>query len=303
MTIYDIARLSGVSKSTVSRVINDDPKVNKVMRDRVLQVINDINFVPNKAARNILKKKQKTVLILVTRLDSYAENRAIRGIMEEANGLIDFVFFETHFSIELTENIINKNKNIDGIIIFAIGNESYTFLNNYRIPCVFIGQKFDNYPSVYYDDINAMELIFTEIIKEKPNKILYVGLSDEDPTSGYARKHIIEVNCSKNDISLTKIESTFESQDGFNLVKDVDFSKYQAIICATDRLALGVYKHLLKKNLQIPLTGVGDNKNINFIIDNFITVNLSQKSAGREAIKLLMNQGKSVKMPSYLIKK
>ncbi len=50
LTLEDIARMSGVSRSTVSRVINNDPKVNAATRKMVLEVIQRINFQPNLAA-------------------------------------------------------------------------------------------------------------------------------------------------------------------------------------------------------------------------------------------------------------
>ena len=53
MTLEDIARLSGVSRSTVSRVINGNPNVKEDTRDKVMEIIQSINFQPNLAARSL----------------------------------------------------------------------------------------------------------------------------------------------------------------------------------------------------------------------------------------------------------
>ena len=54
MTIKDIARLCGVSVSTVSRVLNDRPDVSEENRRRVLEVIESSNYIPNNTARDLV---------------------------------------------------------------------------------------------------------------------------------------------------------------------------------------------------------------------------------------------------------
>ncbi|WP_244062373.1 LacI family DNA-binding transcriptional regulator, partial [Aeromonas caviae] len=81
LTILDIARLSGVGKSTVSRVLNQDPKVNAQTRARVESVIAQHGFVPSKSARAMRSQSQQVVGIVVSRLDSSSENQAVRGML------------------------------------------------------------------------------------------------------------------------------------------------------------------------------------------------------------------------------
>ena len=81
LTILDIARLSGVGKSTVSRVLNQDPKVKQATRDRVEQIIAEHGFVPSKSARAMRSQSQQVVGIIVSRLDSSSENQAVRTML------------------------------------------------------------------------------------------------------------------------------------------------------------------------------------------------------------------------------
>ena len=53
MNLEQIAKLSGVSRSTVSRVINNEPNVSEVTRDKVMQVVKRVNYTPNAAARGL----------------------------------------------------------------------------------------------------------------------------------------------------------------------------------------------------------------------------------------------------------
>ena len=82
-TILDIAKLAGVSKSTVSRVINNESGVKEETKIKVLKVIKENNFSPSKSARELRGIKVKTYGILVTRLDSNSESQVVRGITKE----------------------------------------------------------------------------------------------------------------------------------------------------------------------------------------------------------------------------
>ena len=61
LTIVDIAQLSGVSKSTVSRVLNNEPKVKPDTKERVLQVIEENGYFPNELARTLVRSKSKLI--------------------------------------------------------------------------------------------------------------------------------------------------------------------------------------------------------------------------------------------------
>ena len=65
MTIKDIAERCGVSVSTVSRVLNHHPDVSQTVRDRVLQVIDEVHYVPNNSARDLVKPQSDDIGLVV----------------------------------------------------------------------------------------------------------------------------------------------------------------------------------------------------------------------------------------------
>lgn len=81
LTILDIARLSGVSKSTVSRVLNNEPKVRPKTKDRVLQVIEENGYFPNEIARTLVRSKSKLVgLITPFQSRSFYQSEYFRDV-------------------------------------------------------------------------------------------------------------------------------------------------------------------------------------------------------------------------------
>ena len=66
VTIYDIAKLAGVSPSTVSRVVNGYPHVKKTTRARVLKLLEEHHYVPNETARGLVSQSSKMIGILIS---------------------------------------------------------------------------------------------------------------------------------------------------------------------------------------------------------------------------------------------
>jgi LacI family trehalose operon transcriptional repressor len=81
LTIKDIARLSGVGKSTVSRVLNNESGVSERTRERVEAVMNQHGFSPSRSARAMRGQSDKVVAIIVSRLDSLSENLAVQTML------------------------------------------------------------------------------------------------------------------------------------------------------------------------------------------------------------------------------
>ena len=128
ITIKDIAREAGVSKSTVSRAINNGHGIDIKTKDKILDIIEKYNFSPSKSARELRGKKSRTVGILATRLHSNSETETIRGMIDIFyKNDVEYVIFETDFSIDKTKKYYETliEKGIDEIVIFAIANENY----------------------------------------------------------------------------------------------------------------------------------------------------------------------------------
>lgn len=277
MTIYDIAKLAGVSKSTVSRVLNGETNVSGESKAKVEAVIREQNYVPNRSA-SMTKKNREVILVLVTRLDSYSETRLIRGMMEQAADNIEFLIAETQFDIVKTKQIVENNKNVSGIVVFAISGEDYRFLDEVLMPVVIVGQKLKTAQNnLYFDDYQSMQdLISSKQIKSP----IFIGYNPDDATM--MRRY--NASC---DTLGSKIEYlTMESYGHMNMESAVNFKNYDTFICATETIALEVYKHVLKNNLSnYQILSAGNNCSINFVIDNLSTIDFHYKQAGRYIIQ------------------
>lgn len=283
MTIYDIAKLAGVSKSTVSRVLNGETNVSADAKGKVEAVIREHNYVPNRSA-SMTKKNREVILVLVTRLDSYSETRLIRGMMEAANQNIEFLIAETQFDIEKTKSIVRNNKNVSGIVVFAISGANYQFLEELLIPVVIVGQNIGTKcNNLFFDDYNSMSEL---VVKTGIQKPIFIGYNPEDLTM--MRRYQAVCDSLNKEIEYIKMSSYghMDTASNFNI------NDYDSFICSTETIALEIYRDIIKNNIKdYQILSAGNNKNINFIIENFSTIDFHYKRGGKFIIENLKTKG------------
>ena len=80
MTIKDIAKISGVSVSTVSRVLNNHPDVSEDVRRKVMAVVEEYNYIPNNSARDLVKTRSDAIGLVVRGVSNSFYTDIIRSI-------------------------------------------------------------------------------------------------------------------------------------------------------------------------------------------------------------------------------
>ena len=144
VTINEIAKRAGVSKATVSRVLNNSKPVSEEIKKRVLAVIEDTNFKPNAVARSLSLKKSHLIGIIIPDLSNPVFSRIIAGIESYIRNLdYSLLITATDFDIEMKIQHIHilKDKGVDGLILVTDhGNsEFYEAMLAFGKPIVMVG--------------------------------------------------------------------------------------------------------------------------------------------------------------------
>ena len=159
LTIKDIARLSGVGKSTVSRVLNNESGVSERTRERVEAVMNQHGFSPSRSARAMRGQSDKVVAIIVSRLDSLSENLAVQTMLPAfyEQGY-DPIMMESQFSPQLVEEHLGMlaRRNIDGVVLFGFTGIKEEMLKPWQPSLVLLARDAHGFASVCYDDEGAI---------------------------------------------------------------------------------------------------------------------------------------------------
>ena len=294
LTILDIARLSGVGKSTVSRVLNQDPKVSDETRERVEAVIREAGFTPSKSARAMRTNSQRLIGILVSRLDSPSENRAVRGMLETlyARGY-DAMQMESKFEPALVREHLDllARRGVDGLILFAFSGLQLDSLLDWQQRLVLVAREAPGFASVCYDDQAAIRGVLDHVWDLGLRRLAFIGVRADDTTTGERRLQAYLDFCRHRRLTPRHVEGELDYQSGYRLAAEVLQPDTQALICATDTIALGVAKYLQEQGRdEVLITGVGNNEQLRFLFPRVLSADPGYKTAGVLAAEQLLAQ-------------
>ena len=146
INIREVAKLAGVSPSTVSRVINGTAKVSAEKTARVLQAISSTDFVPNEVARRLYRKSAKLIGLIIPSIKN--------PYFTQVANVIEHIAWENGYRVFLCDVGDNMEKeqlaiqtltsmNADGIIIASTNEAIKDYLAMCQIPVVAIDSLFD----------------------------------------------------------------------------------------------------------------------------------------------------------------
>lgn len=294
LTILDIAKLAGVGKSTVSRVLTNDPKVKPETREKVEQVIRDSGYVPSKSAQAMRGGSAKVVGIILSRLDSPSENKAVSGILEVIyQAGYDAVIMESQFSAEKTNEhlAVLQKRNVDGVIVFGFSDCDLSAIEALKHKAVVIAVDTDRISSVGYDNHGIIELAMNHFVQQGKQHISYMGVDPSDKTTGLMRLNAYKACCQKADIAPCYQTGQLSHESAYQLTDDVIRPETEAIVCASDTLAMGVAKRLQELGRSdIQVSGVGATDLLSFIFPNTFSIDPGYFKAGHASANLLIKQ-------------
>lgn len=294
LTIKDIARLSGVGKSTVSRVLNNESGVSQRTRERVEAVVNQHGFSPSRSARAMRGQSDKVVAIIVSRLDSLSENLAVQTMLPAfyERGY-DPIMMESQFSPQLLEEHLEmlQHRNIDGVVLFGFTGVSEKVLAAWRSSLVLLARDACGCSSVSYDDDGAIQLLMGRLYEQGHRHISFLGVPHTDITTGKRRHEAYLAWCETHRLEPRSALPGLAMKQGYEHVADVLTPQTTALVCATDTLAIGACKYLQEQRIEnLQLASVGNTPLMKFLHPEIITVDPGYAEAGRQAAAQLIEQ-------------
>lgn len=308
MTMADIAKLAGVGKSTVSRYFNGG-YVKKETKEKIKKIIQQYDYEPNVLAAMMKAKKTNVIGIITPTLDSVTSSRTMMTMDEylRTRGYTTIIISTNHNKLRELKSIENFwRMKVDGIILLAtsITMAHYDLSNKLDIPIVFMGQEVKNKTSIIYDDYHAGYEIGEIVAKHGHKKIAYVGVSAEDIAVGEVRKSgIYDALHSYGIENIKFIETTFSFDYTSKIISaylDNNQNIPSAFICATDNIALSVYKELISKGYKVPedisLVGFGGYESSMLITPALDTIRFENEEAGCVTAQTIIDmiEGKDV---------
>ena len=304
VTINDIAKLAGVSKTTVSKVINNkDDSISKATKEKIISIIKEQNYVPNKLAQGLVTKRTKTIGLLIPDIRNPFFTDISRGAEDYARKEgYNIIFCSTDEDYKREAECVSMliEKMVDGIIFAPSSNTSNqdNDYNNLQIPMVLVDKNIDISNAkglVKVDNKNGTYESTKHLINQGHEKILYLSgpLKNEiskERLNGYIRA--LEKNNVQHD-ECDIVEGQYKYEWAYEFIKNMDEIKHSAICCANDLMAIGVVQALRERGLNIPqdisVVGFDDIQTAKLIHPSLTTVRQPAYEMGQRASEILIN--------------
>ncbi|MEM7031355.1 MAG: LacI family DNA-binding transcriptional regulator [Chloroflexota bacterium] len=194
-TIRDVAREAGVSYQTVSRVINEKAEVNPSTRERVLAVMNQLNYQPNRIARSLTTQRTNTIGLVVSNIANPYFSDVALGVQHMARQHDYNVFVcNTGWDTAEEKRVLNSlaAQRVDGIVLHSSrisDDDLQTFSKTYGRPLLLSGREF-NGPGISTTNIDEVQgaTLAIEHLKAKGHTAIGLLVGEKTPptmSNGY----------------------------------------------------------------------------------------------------------------------
>ncbi|VWL85035.1 LacI family DNA-binding transcriptional regulator [Oceanivirga miroungae] len=282
MKIGDIARLAGVSTTTVSRVLNNSKNVKEETRIKVNNVIKEQNYYPNMIARNLSSNKNDTIGLIVPDIKNTYFSKIVNNMVTNAGKKnLNVVLGCSNEDFEIQKKYIELfiKQRVKGIII-AVTKNSYNELEFFenissKIPVVFIERKINsNFPTVCFENINSTIKSIEKLIEKGHKKIAFLAGDLSISTARErleAYKRVLKKYNIKYDEKLV-FYGDFSMESGYILAKEIFKTNVSAIYISNNLMLLGFLKALkeYKKNEDEYLISTFEHDEIVYFINQDI---------------------------------
>lgn len=320
-TINDIAQKTGVSKSTVSRVLSNDIHVSPETKEKVLACAKEMNFQPNYFAKGLKTRKSRTIAFLVPNIEIMIYPAIIQAMeMETLKRGYNILLCDVQENKEIAREYVRnlKSRNVDGFIFSTAYsdsslNEEIKDAEKAGIPCVnLLRTDSSDTVSVHLDNTKGSEIGVNFLIEKGKRRIAYIQGQEElqlyrDRFEGYKRalgKHGIPYDESLVWCGFRDGEFCASSEVKNRLSSGINVD---AIFCSSDNLATSAMHALYEIGYKIPddISLVGyDNVPISqLLIPRLTSIGQPFKEMGRKVIDVLIDmiEGKEIDEKESLV--
>jgi LacI family transcriptional regulator len=304
-TLEEVAQLAGVSRSTVSRVVNDHPNVRPEVREQVWQVIHQVGYQPHAAARSLVTSRTHVIGMIIpeavtTLFTDPFFPLLLRGATDACNShqyqLMLSLFTANADQKEIYQRIL-RSAYLDGVVVASASLDDPLIPNllRDRIPFVSVGRHPNN--PVHYvdaDNINGAQMAVEHLIRLGHRRIATITgpldmIHGQDRLSGY--RQALEARGIPVEEELI-VEGDYTEASGMVAMQRLLPASPTAVFVASDMMAVGALKALRQANRRVPqdigLVSFDDIPIASAIVPALTTVRQPIERMGSIAVEVLL---------------
>lgn len=303
VSIWDVARAAGVSQQTVSRVINNQPRVSAATRALVLETIAALGFTPSRTARALATGTARAVTVLTTDTAMYGSAAALRGIEEAARAAgfaVGISVLDQDAVLSTPEVVARISQDGNAVLVIAFDAAGVRALD--ALPADFPvaalverphdGAVPSGRPQVWTDDRAAASQATRHLLRLGHQTVHYLAIPSSTARTGQRTEGWRDGLVTAGRPVPEPLNAGWTPRSGYlaarALVADPEVT---AILCGNDDVALGVMRAAREAGRSIPgdlsVVGFDDAPQSEFLDPALTTVRLDFEGLGRAGFGLL----------------
>jgi len=303
VSIKDIARLAGVSHSTVSRALRNSPLIPPDTARRIQQIAKSAGYTASAVGRSLVMRKTEAIGVVVTSIADPFNGEVVGGIEEVANRYgYSVILANSKGNPEREMAVVRsfQERRVDGILVASsrVGALYIPLLSELKIPIVLLNNQHPRefVHSVTIDNVDGAYQATRHLIELGHNTIAYLGdrfglQSDTERLAGY-RRALTEARIqTKKELVVRgdgKPEGAMQAAKQLFLLSQ----RPTGVVCYNDMSALGVFHAADKTNLRIPrdlsVTGFDDLFFASLLHPSLTTIHQPRREMGQNAMEILL---------------
>lgn len=266
VTISDIAKAANVAKSTVSKVLNDSPKISQETKQKVRDIMKQMDYTPSSIATGLARQSSSNIGLLV---DMSKESEFLNQFFYNIIGGIESVIGPQKFELTISnvqhnnskEYVLNRlvrSKRIDGIIAnnSVLTSELAEELNRLSYPYISIGEIMSPGSWVDFDNEMGGRMLSGHLIEQGYSAIAFIGGQQEEKIytqrfNGYQQGlHQAGLTVNSNWIINGEADEHDSYQAALKLLQRED--RPDSIVCMSSYVAFGVLQAAKELDINVP---------------------------------------------------
>lgn len=311
VTIKDIAKVAGVSHTTVSRALNDSPLIKPATKKKIHEIAETLNYIPNVNAKSLVNQKSYIIELFFSHLSKGTSNSFLGDVIKGINDTLPKEYsLAVHELQEVAQDLDNLNR-IDGAIVMSQSDQDDAFIETLakqQIPLVVLNRQLDTpqFKNVTSNDAQGVYQMINYAIEQGYTKFSMIEGIPSFRSSIERRKGFDQALA---EVGLTYPSAYIVSGD-FSLASGQKGAKRllalaeppEVIFCSNDDMAIGAINYCLQAGLTIPadiaVIGFDDIPFSQFTYPPLTTISKPVYEMSKRATELLLSSSTEADSPT-----